>query len=193
MVEFLVTEETTETPVQQKSSPRWHVGWIVLLSLCVGFIGGYFYANYEKRGVVVEPVVVIEGHELPGDSVEIKAETAEKVKTDSVSEPVAEPATVPTTEVSQKPAPESKEKEPDYLEYEKMDSRVRTGAYYIMGTASVVKAREGDNVARVSRRYLGEGMSCYVEVYNGMSASTVLQEGQEIKIPKVVPKKNLKK
>jgi hypothetical protein len=125
--------------------------------------------------------------------VEIKAETAEKVKTDSVSEPVAEPATVPTTEVSQKPAPESKEKEPDYLKYEKMDSRVRTGAYYIMGTASVVKAREGDNVARVSRRYLGEGMSCYVEVYNGMSASTVLQEGQEIKIPKVVPKKNLKK
>ncbi len=97
------------------------------------------------------------------------------------------------TQSSVKPSKEKSSSMLTYLKYEEMDSRVRTGAYYIMGVAKVVKAREGDNVSRVSRRYLGDGMSCYVEVLNGMKGSDVLKEGQEIKIPELVLKRSLKK
>ena len=80
-----------------------------------------------------------------------------------------------------------------YKKYEDMDSRVRTGAYYIVGTDQVVKAHKGQTLGRISRSILGEGMECYMEVYNGMKATTVLEEGQEILIPKLVVKKRLKK
>ena len=80
-----------------------------------------------------------------------------------------------------------------YKKYEDMDSRVRTGAYYIVGTDQVVKARKGQTLGRISRSILGEGMECYMEVYNGMKATTVLEEGQDILIPKLVVKKRLKK
>ena len=78
-------------------------------------------------------------------------------------------------------------------QYEDKDSRVRTGAYYIVGTDQVIKARKGQTLGRISRSILGEGMECYMEVYNDMKASTVLEEGQEILIPKLVVKKKLKK
>ncbi len=80
----------------------------------------------------------------------------------------------------------------DYLKYEEMDNRVRTGAYYIMGVAQVVKAKEGETVSRISQRYLGNGMSCYVEVLNGMQGSAVLKAEQEVKIPKLVLKRSVK-
>jgi hypothetical protein len=73
--------------------------------------------------------------------------------------------------------------------YEEMDARVRTGAYRIVGTAYEEKVRAGDNLQKISRRTLGPGMECYVEVYNNMKASTVLTEGQTIKIPKLSVKK----
>ena len=82
--------------------------------------------------------------------------------------------------------------EPDYMKYEAMDARLRHGAYYIVGTASVEKARPGDDLERISRRYLGKDMQCYVEVYNGFTSSTVLKEGQNVKIPKLITKKAMK-
>lgn len=81
---------------------------------------------------------------------------------------------------------------PDYMKYEAMDARLRHGAYYIVGTASVEKARPGDDLERISRRYLGKDMQCYVEVYNGFTSSTVLKEGQNVKIPKLITKKAMK-
>ena len=74
-----------------------------------------------------------------------------------------------------------------------MDGRVRTGAYRIVGTAEEVQAKEGETVGRISRRYLGPDMECYVEVYNGLKASTQLKAGQTIKIPKLEVKKPKKK
>jgi len=75
-----------------------------------------------------------------------------------------------------------------HAKYAAMDGRIRTGAYLIVGTDQVVKAQAGDNVSKISRRYLGPGMECYVEAYNGLKASTVLKAGQEIKIPKLQSK-----
>lgn len=73
--------------------------------------------------------------------------------------------------------------------YEKMDNRVRTGAYRIIGTDTVVKVKKGETLIRISDRMLGRGMVCYVEVYNGITPGDVVKEGQSIKIPKLELKK----
>lgn len=90
---------------------------------------------------------------------------------------------------------EEKKQQPkaDYMKYDAMDERVRTGAYYIMGTAEVVKAKNGETLELLSRRYLGNGMVCYLEVYNGLTAKEPLKDGQEVKIPKIELKKIVKK
>ena len=44
-------------------------------------------------------------------------------------------------------------------------------------------------VPRISKRTLGEGMECYIEVYNDLKATSELKKGQEIKIPKLELKK----
>lgn len=77
----------------------------------------------------------------------------------------------------------------DYTRYEKMDARVRTGAYRIVGQTKVVTAKSGQTLRQLSRTYLGDGMECYVEVFNGLSADTPLKEGMKVKIPKLVLKK----
>jgi len=73
-----------------------------------------------------------------------------------------------------------------------MDARVRLGAYRIVGTNSIEKVREGDNLAKIARRTLGPDMECYIEVYNGLNASSQLKTGQAIKIPKLEWKKKKK-
>ena len=62
-----------------------------------------------------------------------------------------------------------------------------------MGTLREVKVERGETLARIARRYLGEGMNCYVEVYNDLTADTPLKEGQIIKIPQVELKKKKKR
>lgn len=73
--------------------------------------------------------------------------------------------------------------------YQQMDNRVRYGSYRIIGTAQVIKAKEGENLKKIANRLLGPEMECYLEVYNGIKASDPLTEGQEIKIPKLEYKK----
>ena len=73
--------------------------------------------------------------------------------------------------------------------YEVMDVRVRLGSYRIVGLDKIVKAKEGDNLVKISRRILGPDMECYLEVYNGIRASDTLTVGQEIHIPKLELKK----
>ena len=98
--------------------------------------------------------------------------------------------------VAQKPAEAPKQQpvatapaEVKLDKYEKMDNRVRTGAYRIIGLDHKEKVKEGDNLLRITKRTLGPGMECYIEVYNGLNATSELKAGQEIKIPKVERKK----
>ena len=90
-------------------------------------------------------------------------------------------------------APEATAEERPLDKWEAMDVRVKTGAYRIIGTDTVVKAKAGDNLTRIGNRLLGPGMECYLEVYNGLAPGTALTAGQEIKIPKVELKKKKKK
>lgn len=70
------------------------------------------------------------------------------------------------------------------------DVRVRTGAYKIIGTKATVTVREGQTLSSISRTYLGPGMECYVEAYNGTNVAT---PGSKLLIPKLVLKKKVRK
>lgn len=70
------------------------------------------------------------------------------------------------------------------------DARVRTGAYYIMGTKQEVKVKEGQTLKQIARTYLGPDMECYVEAYNGKKE---VKAGETVKIPELLLKKRLKK
>ena len=136
-----------------------------------------------------EPVVapVATQDTLQNDSV--NTDTIVPVKQEVV-EPVKQDVVEPVKPVEQQPKAE--EPNPEWKKYEEMDARVRTGAYRIVGTDHVVKVKSGDTTRRIARRTLGEGMECYIEVYNNVTTQT-LKEGQDIKIPKLELKKKVQK
>lgn len=135
----------------------------------------------------LKPVVEEPKAEVPAAEPEAEktkpAETVEK-KISELAETKIQPEKKPAP-VEQKPF-KKKDK------YAAMDARVRYGAYRIVGMAQTVRANKGETVFKLSRRILGPGMECYVEVYNNLKASTPLREGQEIKIPKLELKKKKK-
>ena len=80
-----------------------------------------------------------------------------------------------------------------YRRYERMDNRVKTGAYIITGTEKVIKAHEGETLTKIAAKTIGADMTCYLEVYNGIKTPNApLKEGKQIKIPKLFLKKKLK-
>lgn len=120
--------------------------------------------------------------EVPIDAAEIGTLKAEEKAENKAEEKTEEKA---TATVRQSAAPKA---EPSTLEldkYEQMDVRVRTGAYRITGTAQTIKIKAGQTLKGISRTYLGEGMECYIEVYNGIKSTDPLKAGDEIKIPKL--------
>lgn len=62
------------------------------------------------------------------------------------------------------------------------DIRIKTGAYYIMGTEKTITVKAGQTMASISRTYLGEGMECYIEALNGKKE---VKQGDRIKIPQL--------
>ncbi len=71
-------------------------------------------------------------------------------------------------------------------EMELAKRQVRTGAYEIDGLAERVKIKPGQTLEGISKFYLGEGMECYVKVYNSRAA---FKEGDIVNIPKLRLKK----
>lgn len=191
--------DSTDNPDISNDNKSWVIYGAVVAALLVGFIAGVFLSDNVKNLINSQKEDVVEQELVPSDEKQHKdsmiiaatndsaAVKKDSVFKDSVQAVKAEPQ---TTEAAKTNVVES---EPEYKKYEQMDSRVRYGAYYIMGTASVVKTKKDDTSDRLSRRYLGEGMACYIEVYNGITASSVLPEGQDIKIPKLEWKKNVNK
>lgn len=195
--ETQMEEPQTEEPQQEEllsfyeeeeESSSWKktlgYGLLTLLLMAASAYGGYWYGQRMANAVVEEPVtetpevIAIDSiPDLTNDTIAIVEETV-------TEQPVAEQ---PKPEVKQEQKPEE---EPFWKKYEAMDVRVKTGAYHIVGTDHEVTARKGETLSRIARRELGEGMSCYIEVYNNLKPNTPLQEGQIIKIPKLKWKKN---
>ena len=207
------TEEESESQEEEyeeeaSDGKKW---WLALLALLIGLAGGYILGNYfpfsttqTPQQEVVKPVVpdsaliATKAAVDSIDSVTVAEPEVEEVKAEApkVAEPKVETpkAEAPKAEAPKAEAPKAAEpdkKAVDQLDqYQKKDSRVRTGAWRIVGTAQVVKVKEGETLSRISRRYLGPDMECYIEVYNNITASTPLKAGQEIKIPQLKHKKS---
>ena len=205
-------EEDNDVPEDEPEAPSSNGNkWLwVLLACLLGLAGGYVLGNFfplsqftqsqevEKTVPTPKPVPVVE----PVDSIEpvdtvipehVESPAEQSVEAKPVEpKPVEEPVKpVETKVVEKKPAvnPEPTV-QPD--KYAQMDPRVKYGAYRIVGTAQVVKVKEGDDLKKIARRILGPDMECYLEVYNDMNSKTELKVGQSIKIPKLEWKKKKK-
>ena len=201
-----VKEEAIETDDDYEdgeSGDQWKK-WLLTAFLCaLCFVGGYFVGRSTRPDTpAVAPVDTVP-KAVPVPASEVKAKMDSIAELDSiaesrtVAEPQKEPTSVPETESKVEPKPESKvEPKPEskaapveFDKYEKMDVRIRTGAYRIVGTDHVEKVKATDNLSRICKRTIGPGMECYLEVYNGIKGDAELKVGQEIKIPKLEHKK----
>ena len=179
--------------IEEESAFKKYLKWIgiALLTLAVGVLIGYLMGNRSNnqpqtpQEPSIETVEKEMAKSLPADSDSIKGNS--EVEEETQKDEDSEDREKIVTDASEAPKDEMLDK------YETMDARVRTGAYRIIGTDQVVKARAGDNVTRICRRTIGPGMECYLEVYNGLTSGAALTAGQEIKIPKLELKKKKKK
>lgn len=179
-----------------------HSFWLMLASVAciVAFTAGYLMGMSHAKakanvGDQNMEVTLAEIEEQP--TAEKKATTPDAPAAEqpiAQSEPMGQPK--PTDKEHSDPTQASKSEERLLAsddKYEQMDARVRTGAYRIVGTAEVVTVKTGETLKRISKAYLGDGMECYVEVYNGLPPSGELKAGQTLKIPKLELKKKRQK
>ena len=117
----------------------------------------------------------------------VTKETAKPV-TKETAKPVTKETAKPVTKETAKPVAKETAKpaaDKPLTQYNN-DFRVKTGAYYIIGTETEVTVQKGQTLRSISKAYLGPGMECYVEAYNGVKE---VKAGQKIKIPKLKMKK----
>ena len=192
--------EEPEMP-EETSAFKKYLKWIgiAVLTLAVGILIGYLMGNRSSAPQTPETpsVTAVDSNTvkaLPEASDSIEAEQSDEEEEDLEEEDAEEEDEAPEAEDAQTDnAPEATAEERPLDKWEAMDVRVKTGAYRILGTDTVVKAKAGDNLTRIGNRLLGPGMECYLEVYNDIKPGTALTAGQEIKIPKVELKKKKKK
>ena len=194
-------EEVYEEEDEEETTSGGKKWWLALLALLIGLAGGYVLGNYVPFSALQsltqqEVSKPEEPKEAPATKPLIE-ETIDSVVTEEpvVEEPQAEApkAEEPKAEPIKKEAPKAEapktvtpaEKPVALDQYQQKDSRVRTGAWRIVGTAQVYKVKEGETLKLISRRFLGPDMDCYIEVYNNLTADSPLKAGQEIKIPQL--------
>lgn len=169
---------------------RWLLGLVSVLIICVG---GYMAYNIGRDSGLIDKFLKPEPTQTEA-KIQTEGNIPAAVDSTMVEDTVAksnkhEQDTV--VKVAVEPVVEKKQNEiPDQTLYNK-DVRVRTGAYYIMGLDQVITIQQGQTFAGICKAYLGEGMECYVEVFN--DGITDAKPGDKIKIPKVKPKKSFRK
>ena len=198
-IENKSAEEEAEVIIEEEESvfkKYWKWIGIAVLTLAVGILIGYLMGNRSNTPQTpAEPSVETVDNKtvmaLPNDSVkgEEPDDEDDLEEDDSEEEDEALEENAPQT----KNVAEAKVEEQSSDKWEAMDNRVKTGAYHIIGTDTVIKAKANDNISRICKRTLGPGMECYLEVYNEITSGTPLKAGQEIKIPKLKLKKKRKK
>ena len=180
---------------EESDSKRMFLIYAIIVNVVVAalfFVFGYYARSSNLLGIEKEPVV-----ETPAaPAVEQPDTTKQKaVEPAASAETTEEPAVEKTEEKpveESKPVAEPKKEEKPEAKVEQTskydnDPRVRTGAYRIVGVANTVTVKSGQTIKSISKAYLGPGMECYVEAFNG--GITELKEGQTIKIPKLQHKK----
>lgn len=191
-----VTEEDAAQEIEEEVSEEgggshWFRNLLLIVVtvalICLAAYGGYRYGRYEaemerpavvKQEAVKKPVAAKPVKKPDTTAVKLAADTVTAVKRDTVA-PVS--------------VPQSKAESDDYARYEEMDNRVKTGAYRIVGTDHVRTVKAGETITGIARRTLGDGMECYIEVYNGIGQNARITEGQRLKIPKLELKRKKRK
>ena len=183
----------------RQRSPRFMyvltiASFLILVSLGIGMY--FLYQRIEEKNHVIDrlesrlyaqqeaaeradaqPAVAVKDTIVPNDSLR----AAEKAKKDSI----AASKSAAEAKASQSSVAPSTATTPSDYNY---DTRVRTGAYIIVGVAKTVTVQPGQTLASISKAYLGEGMECYVEVLNNRHS---VKAGEKLKIPllKLKPRK----
>ena len=179
----------------ENDSKRTFLIYAIIANVIVAalfFVFGYYARSSNLLGIEKEPVVEKPATPAVEQLDTTKQKAAEPATPANVTE---EPAVEKTEEKpveESKPVAEPKKEEKPEAKVEQTskydnDPRVRTGAYRIVGVANTVTVRSGQTIKSISKTYLGPGMECYVEAFNG--GVTELKEGQTIKIPKLQLKK----
>ena len=173
--------------------------FLILVSLGIGMY--FLYQRIEEKNHVIDrlesrlyaqqeaaeradaqPAVAVKDTIVSNDSLRAaELHAAEKAKNDSIS---ASKSAVEAKASQSSAAPSTATTPSDY----NYDTRVRTGAYIIVGVAKTVTVQPGQTLASISKAYLGEGMECYVEVLNNRHS---VKAGEKLKIPqlKLKPRK----
>ncbi len=180
-------DDDDEAPATSHKAWRYvliSLGIVILLAV----VGFFAYQEGVKQGLLLiapppaeeETLVVAE----PLDTLATSVPAVDDDELLAAQDTLAAEA-LPEPPVADAPAAETAVEE-DYNRY----PRVATGAYDIVGLETVVTVLAGETLEGISRRYLGEGMVCYVEAYNG--GIKTVQAGDKVKIPKVKVKERLK-
>ena len=173
--------------------------FLILVSLGIGMY--FLYQRIEEKNHVIDrlesriyaqqeaaeradaqPAVAVKDTIVSNDSLRAaELHAAEKAKKDSIA---ASKSAVEAKASQSSVAPSTATTPSDY----NYDTRVRTGAYIIVGVAKTVTVQPGQTLASISKAYLGEGMECYVEVLNNRHS---VKAGEKLKIPqlKLKPRK----
>lgn len=173
--------------------------FLILVSLGIGMY--FLYQRIEEKNHVIDrlesrlyaqqeaaeradaqPAVAVKDTIVPNDSLRAaELHAAEKAKKDSI----AASKSAAEAKVSHSSVAPSTATTPSDYNY---DTRVRTGAYIIVGVAKTVTVQPGQTLSSISKAYLGEGMECYVEVLNNCHS---VKAGEKLKIPqlKLKPRK----
>ena len=173
--------------------------FLILVSLGIGMY--FLYQRIEEKNHVIDrlesrlyaqqeaaeradaqPAVAVKDTIVPNDSLRAaELHAAEKAKKDSI----AASKSAAEAKASQSSVAPSTATTPSDYNY---DTRVRTGAYIIVGVAKTVTVQPSQTLASISKAYLGEGMECYVEVLNNRHS---VKAGEKLKIPqlKLKPRK----
>ena len=173
--------------------------FLILVSLGIGMY--FLYQRIEEKNHVIDrlesrlyaqqeaaeradaqPAVAVKDTIVPNDSLRAaELHATEKAKKDSI----AASKSAAEAKASQSSVAPSTATTPSDYNY---DTRVRTGAYIIVGVAKTVTVQPGQTLASISKAYLGEGMECYVEVLNNRHS---VKAGEKLKIPqlKLKPRK----
>ena len=183
-------EESVFETSNNNSILRWILSGVAVLLLILGAAyGGYLYGRYE-----LSEEIAYKQMKADLKTAEITTKKAQvAIKKDSVAQEV-DATKIGAMSIDNKDESANDEAKTETAKtnsdkYEDMDIRVRTGAYRIIGDDRTVKAKAGQTVEDIATKLLGPGMSCYVEVYNGLDGKATLKEGQTIKIPKLELKK----
>ena len=183
-------EESVFETSNNNSILRWILSGVAVLLLILGAAyGGYLYGRYE-----LSEEIAYKQMKADLKTAEITTKKAQvAIKKDSVAQEV-DATKIGAMSIDNKDESANDEAKTETAKtssdkYEDMDIRVRTGAYRIIGEDRNVKAKAGQTVEDIATKLLGPGMSCYVEVYNGLEGKATLKEGQTIKIPKLELKK----